>query len=183
LSQALQALYEGDVERARQLLPPDERLTVFEAAAFGREARLRVLLTDAPDRVTALSDDGFTALHLAVFGGQEGAARTLIEHGADVDACATASFARVRPLGTAAFVGSLELARILLDAGADVDGRSAEGHTALHTAAQNGDARFVRELVARGADPTVRSDHGETPVDLATDPAVRKLLTETDLTR
>jgi uncharacterized protein len=177
VSEALNALYEGDAERARRLLPPDERLTVFEAAAFGRDARLRALLREEPGAATAMSDDGFTALHLAVFAAQESAARTLIEHGADVNACATAPFARVPPLATAAFVGSVELARVLLDAGADVDGRSADGHTALHTAAQNADVQLVRELVGRGADPTARSDGGERPVDLALDPAVRRLLT------
>jgi uncharacterized protein len=176
MSEALQALYEGDIERAGRLLPPDERLTVFEAAAFGRNARLRGLLKEAPGLATAMSDDGFTALHLAVFAGQETAARTLIDHGADVNACATAPFARVRPLGTAAFVGSIELARVLLDAGADVDGRSPDGHTALHTAAQNGDVELVRELVSRGADPTARSSNGERPADLASDPAVQELL-------
>jgi ankyrin repeat protein len=177
MSEALRALYEGDVERANRLLPPDERLTVFEAAAFGREARLVALLSDAPELATAMSDDGFTALHLAVFAGQEAAARTLIRHGADVNACATAPFARVRPLGTAAFVGSTELTRVLLDAGADVDGRSPDGHTALHTAAQNGDLQLVRELVSRGADPAARSSSGERPIDLARDPAVQRLLT------
>lgn len=178
MSEALQALYEGDPERARRLLPPDERLTVFEAAAFGCEERLRALLTGEPGRATALSDDGFTALHLAVFAGQEAAARTLIAHGADVNACATAPFARVRPLGTAAFARSLALARILLDAGADVDGRSADGHTALHTAAQNGDLELARELLSRGADPQARSKGGEAPADLATTPAVRALLSD-----
>jgi ankyrin repeat protein len=177
MSEALNALYEGDAERARRLLPPDDRVTVFEAAAFGRDARLGALLAEVPGAATAMSDDGFTALHLAVFAGQERAARTLIEHGADVNACATAAFARVRPLGTAAFAGSLELARILLDAGADVDGRSADGHTALHTAARNGDVRLVRELLSRGADPTARSDRGESPIDLATDRGVLGLLT------
>jgi ankyrin repeat protein len=177
MSDALNALYEGDNERARRLLPSDDRLTVCEAAAFGRDARLRALLSEQPGAATAMSDDGFTALHLAVFAGRESAARMLIEHGADVNACATAPFARVRPLATAAFVGSVELTRVLLDAGADVDGRSADGHTALHTAAQNGDAQLVRELLSRGADPTARSDGGETPVDLALDAEVRGLLT------
>lgn len=153
LSEALKALYEGYPDRARRLLPPDERMSIFEAAAFGRGERLRALLADAPDQASALSDDGFTALQLAVFAREEAAARVLIEHGADVEACATAPFARVRPLGTAAFVRSPVMTRILLDAGADVDGRSADGDTALHTAVQNGDSALVRELVSRGADP------------------------------
>jgi uncharacterized protein len=177
MSEALQALYEGDPERARRLLPPDHLLTIFEAAAFGRVERIRALAEGDPERASALSDDGFTALHLAVFAGQETAARVLIEHGADLELCATAPFARVRPLGTAAFTGSVSLARILLDAGADVNGRSADGHTALHTAARNGDSALVRELISRGADPAARSEGGETPVDLATAPEVHALLT------
>ena len=36
MSEALQALYQGDEQKARELLGPDDELTVFEAAAFGR---------------------------------------------------------------------------------------------------------------------------------------------------
>jgi uncharacterized protein len=79
MSEALQALYEGDVERAQQLLPPAGELTVFEAAAFGRGDRLRELVAADPFCVAALSEDGFTALHLAIFGGHEEAARVLLE--------------------------------------------------------------------------------------------------------
>ena len=70
MSAALQALYEGDEERARRLLPPDGELSVFEAAAFGRDERLAEIVRDDPARARAFSDDGFTALHLAVFGRQ-----------------------------------------------------------------------------------------------------------------
>jgi uncharacterized protein len=151
VSEALQALYEGDEARARALLPPDDELSVFEAAAFGRADRLRTLLTEDPSQALAFSDDGFTALHLAVFGEQEEAARILVEHGADVDIRSIAAFARVPPLGTAAFVRSLALARLLLDAGADVNATSAEGFTALDTALENGDEELARLLRERGA--------------------------------
>ena len=40
MSEALQALFEGDAARAWELLPPDGELTIFEAAAFGRIDRL-----------------------------------------------------------------------------------------------------------------------------------------------
>ena len=151
-SEALEALYAGDAEKARELLPPDDRLTVFEAAAFGRVEALQRMLDDDPGQAAALSDDGFTALHLAVFGEQEEAARALIEHGADVDALATSSIARVRPLGTAAFVRSAPLARLLLDAGADVNGQSEGGFTALDSAKQSGDEELIRLLLERGAE-------------------------------
>jgi ankyrin repeat protein len=141
VSDALAALYAGDADRARELLPPDGELSVFEAAAFGRVERLCSILDERPDDVRAFSDDGFTALHLAVFGQQEEAARALIERGADVDAVSRATFAQVTPLGTAAFVRSVPLARLLLDAGADPDANDAG---ARRTAEANGDEELIR---------------------------------------
>ena len=176
MSAALEALYAGDRERALRLLPPDGELSVFEAAAFGREARLEGLLAADPSLATAFSDDGFTALHLAVFGEQEGAARVLLAHGADVDAVATSEIARVTPLGTAAFVRSVPLARRLLDAGADVNRAGGDGFTALHSAAQSGDEPLVRLLLERGADPSLAAADGRRPADLVRDDGLRKML-------
>jgi uncharacterized protein len=143
VSEALQALYAGDEPRARSILHPDHELSVFEAAAFGRIARLEWLLDSDPGQAQKVSEDGFTALHLAVFGLQEEAVRVLIERGADLNRVSEAAFAQVTPLGTAAFVRSLSLARILLEAGADP---SAGGETPISTAAANGDEELV-ELI------------------------------------
>ena len=178
MSEALQALYAGDREAAEQLLPPDDELTVFEAAAFGRVARLRSLLAADPEQAAAFSDDGFTALHLACFAEQEDAARLLIRHGAGVNVLSTGSIARVPPLGTAAFVRSVPLARLLLDSCADVNGQGEGGYTALHAAAQNGDEAFARLLLERGADPGLASAGGQRPVDLAQAEALRTILSQ-----
>jgi ankyrin repeat protein len=137
----MQALYAGEAERARTLLAPDDALEVFDAAAFGRAERLRSLLRDDPGAARAVSRDGFTALHLAVFGGQEEAARILIGHGADLNTVSSGSIAQVTPLGTAAFVRSVPLARLLLEAGAD----PAIG-TPLATAEANGDEELAALL-------------------------------------
>ena len=176
MSEAMQALYAGDVDRARALLPADDELTVFEAAAFGRAERLRRILAADPSRAHAFGDDGFSALHLAVFAGQEETARLLLEAGADVNARSTGKIAEVPPLGTAAFVGSTAMARLLLDAGADPNGRGGGGFTALHTAAANGDEALARLLVERGADATLANDEGTRPADLAESPTLRALL-------
>lgn len=154
MSEAMQALYSGDVERAAGLLAPDDELAVFEAAAFGRMERLRAILQADASQARAFSDDGFTALHLAVFGGQEEAARILIERGAGLDTRSTSAFARVTPLGTAAFVGSVPLARLLLDAGADVDGREEGGPTPIGAAVANGNDELIDLLLERGAEPS-----------------------------
>jgi ankyrin repeat protein len=165
-SEALQALYAGDEEEARRRLRPDEELSIFEAAAFGRLDRVRALLDADPSQAGAFSDDGFTALHLAIFGRQEEAARLLLELGADPNVLSTSDFAKVPPLGTAAFVGSVPLARLLLDSGADVNGRGEGGFTALHAAAQNGDSELESFLLERGADPAATADDGRRPDDL-----------------
>jgi hypothetical protein len=142
MSEAMQALYEGDAERAKGLLAPDDELDVFHAAAFGRIARLRELL----DRVNDVSEDGFTPLHLAVYAEQAEAARVLIGAGADVNAVSRGSIAQVAPLGTAAFVRSLSMAQLLIEAGADPNGG------ALGTARANGDEQLEQLLLAHGAD-------------------------------
>ena len=165
MSDALRALYEGDEDKARQLLPPDGELSVFEAAAFGRDDRLAEMLRDDPAQARSFSDDGFTALHLAVFGRQEEAARLLLEAGADPNALSTSPLARVPPLGTAAFVQSVPTARLLLDHGADPDRPGEGGFTALHAAAQNGDEELARLLLERGADRSLAADDGRRPAD------------------
>jgi ankyrin repeat protein len=177
MSDALQALFSGNIDQARELLPPEGQLSVFEAAAFGAIERLRTILEADPNEVTGLSDDGFTALHLAVFAEQEDAARLLLECGADVNALSGGAIARVPPLGTAAFVRSAELARLLLDAGANVNGQGEGGFTALHAAAQNGDEDLVQLLLERGADPSLPNRQGKCPGDLAANDRLRRLLT------
>ena len=164
----MQALYEGDVERATSLLAPDTELRAPEAAAFGRLERLQQLLGEDPANANAWADDGFSALALAIFGGQEEAARLLIERGADLEAASRHETIRgIRPIHTAAFVRSAPLARLLLDAGADVNGRGEGGFTALHTAAQNGDVELARLLLERGADPSLATGDGRRPADMA----------------
>jgi ankyrin repeat protein len=176
MSEALQALYRGDEARGRELLGEDATLSVFEAAAFGRTGRLQAILAADPAQASARSEDGFSPLHLAVFGGQADAARVLLASGADVNQLSTGDIAQVTPLGTAAFARSLPLAILLLDAGAAIDRPGGGGFTPLHGAAQNGDLELARELVARGADRTVRASDGTTPADLATSDEMRRLV-------
>jgi ankyrin repeat protein len=175
-TEAMQALYRGDLEEAQRLLPPDEELSASEAAAFGRLERLRALLDEDPNRANEWSDDGFGALALAIFGGQEDCARLLIERGADLEAPSRHETIRgIRPLQTAAFVRSAALTRLLLDAGADVNSRGEGGFTALHTAAQNGDVELARLLLERGADRALATSDGKRPADLATGEAAQLL--------
>jgi len=148
----LQALYEGARDRAEELLPPDEELTVFEAAAFGRVKALRAILERDPAQANAFSPDGFTPLHLACFAGGAAATALLVERGADVEAISTAAIAQVRPLGTAAFSGDAESARVLLEAGANPNGEGSSGSTPMQTAVANNNQELIDLLSAFGAD-------------------------------
>lgn len=152
LSPAMRALYEGNRERGEQLLPPDDELTVFEAAAFGRLEALGAILDADPSQANALSPDGFTPLHLACFAGGPAITQLLVERGADLERISEAEIAQVRPLGTAAFSRDRASAKIVLDAGADPDGVGAGGSTPIQTAQANGDDEMIRLLKSYGAD-------------------------------
>jgi ankyrin repeat protein len=155
LSPLMRATYRGNREIAALLRPLDawDRLVTGEADGL-----------PAPD---ARSPDGFTPLHLAVFGRNPAAAKALIEAGADLDAISSATFAQVTPLGTAAAFGVDDLARLLLHAGADPNATGDHGSTPLHAAATNGNRELVELLLAHGASSAVRNRHGRTPAEIA----------------
>lgn len=137
LTVLMRAAYRGGdvfaaVRDANPPLEPFDRIMVGESDGL-----------PAPD---ARTPDGFTALHLAAFAHNPAAAERLLEAGADPNAIATASFARVTPLGTCAFANAVDVARVLLLHGADPsiaeDGRS----TPLAVAEANGFTELVSLL-------------------------------------
>src|SRR5438105_2230007 len=90
----MRAAYRGGevfaaVREANPPLEPFDRIVVGESDGL-----------PAPE---ARTPDGFTPLHIAAFSHNLAAARKLLEAGADPNVIATASFARVTPLGTCAF--------------------------------------------------------------------------------
>src|SRR3954452_16429584 len=110
LSAVMRAAYRGgDVfDAVREADPP---LGPFDRIVVGRSDDL-----PGPDDWTP---DGFTGLHMAAFVDNVAAAEKLLEGGADPNVVATASFARVTPLGTCSFAGALGVAKVLLAHGAD----------------------------------------------------------------
>ena len=145
-----EALYSGDRAGAEAAADGVE-LDVFDAAALGRVERLQELLDADPGLVGSLSDDGFTPLHLACFAGGSDTVRLLVQRGAPLERLAEASFARVRPLGTAVFAGNVPAAQILLEAGADPNGVDSGEHRPLQTAEANGNEELARLLREHGA--------------------------------
>jgi uncharacterized protein YndB with AHSA1/START domain len=145
-----EALYRGD-RKAAESAADGAELDVFDAAALGRVDRLRELLDAEPDLVHELSDDGFTPLHLAAFAAPVEALRLLVARGAPLEKLSEASFARVRPLGTAVFAGRRDAVELLLEAGADPNGAGEGGFVPLQTAVANGNEELAEILRERGA--------------------------------
>jgi len=151
------------VAALRAAAPP---LDVFEATTFGQDERLVRILAADPGAATAISADGFTALHFAAFFGGPAVARVLLDAGADPDAVSRNAMA-VRPLHSAVAGGQPEVALALIAAGADPAARQRHGWTPLHGAADNGLPDVVEALLAAGADPGATNDDGTTARSLA----------------
>lgn len=115
----LYALYNGKGDLVELLLDANPALDAFAAAAVGRTRGLEELLDAEPGLARAWSPDGFTALHLAAFFGQEDAARLLLERGADVHVVSRHETIKVPPLQSAAAGGHRDLVELLLEHGAD----------------------------------------------------------------
>ena len=150
------------IERDRSALEgrDDNGLTPLMHAAYrGRGAVFHTIAAHTPDdpwdrlllgesdglpAPDAWSPDGFTPLHIAAFAQNAGGAQALLDSGADPNVFATASFARVTPLGTCAFAGATDVARTLIRSGANAALTEVEGGSPLEVVFQNG----YRDLVA-----------------------------------
>ena len=175
LSPVLYALYNGKTDLVEPLLDANPPLDAFDSAAVGRTRGLEELLDAEPELARAWSQDGFTALHLASFFGQEEAAKILLERGAEVNLVARHETIHVTPLHSAAAGSHAAIVKLLLEHGADPNAAQDGGFTPLHSAAQNDDRESVEALLEAGADPTLANDEGRSPADLAGD-ATRDLV-------
>jgi ankyrin repeat protein len=167
VSLILFASYHRQADIVQLLRGVVERLDIFEALALdGTSARVAELLDASPALAGSYSGDGFTPLHLAAYFGNAGAARLLLDRGADPDAGSRNAMA-LRPIHSAAVSRSLEIVKMLVDRGAQVNARQHGGWTPLHAAAFIGDLAMVEYLVTHGADIALASDDGKTALEMA----------------
>ena len=157
MSDLLQALYVGDRARVDELLAADPNLDVFEAAAFGRNDRLRELLDEDPSHANAFGDAGFHPLGLACFFGHLEAARLLLDRGANINTLSTNEHVQTAAIhASAAAAGDeatrYELVKLALEHGADPNLPQGGGFRLIDAARQNGDSRVEQLLLEHGAE-------------------------------
>uniref|UniRef100_A0A3Q2PDV5 Ankyrin repeat and SOCS box containing 2 n=1 Tax=Fundulus heteroclitus TaxID=8078 RepID=A0A3Q2PDV5_FUNHE len=197
-----QAIREGNASKVRALavcpgtnlmLPSKPGwLAVHQAAWFGQDSCLRMLLAAQPGMVNKRTSRGETPLLVAVSRAQLGCVQVLLENGADPElpnydketplykACERSNAAIVAtllnrgvavnthcimgwtPLQECVVQSNMEICEMLLKAGAKLNLRNMYGITPLFTAAQNGQLAALRFLIKHGADVNTQADDGAT---------------------
>jgi uncharacterized protein len=164
-SPILAALYQGNRADAERLAT-GATLTIFEAAALGRDDAIRGLLDADASLANAWAPDGHTPLGLAAFFAGGSTVRLLLERRAEVAAAARNEM-KVQPLHAAIASRNADAVKLLLERGANVNARQQVGYTPLMGAASAGREDFVDQLLANGADRLLVSDDGKTAASLA----------------
>ncbi len=141
-------------------------ITIFEAAAAGKFDVIAHLIYLNPDLVTAFSEDGFTALGLASYFGNEDITRYLLLKGADPNLSSQNGY-HVYPIHSAVASNYNMIAKMLLEAGANVNVAQMSGITPLHSAAQNGNIELLVLLLEAGASVQAKTESGKKPSDMA----------------
>jgi uncharacterized protein len=181
-SAILTALYNQKRDEAERLAHASAELTVWEAAALGRNDTLRALLARNPAAAQSCAPDGFFPLSLAAFFGPPETVQLLLDGGADV-AAASQNTMRVQALHAAVGQRRADSVALLLDRGADPNARQQVGYTALMAAAGAGREDIVSLLLARGADPSLVSEDGRTAASLAREHGHGELAERLDVMR
>jgi ankyrin repeat protein len=166
MKELFEAVRAGDLPRVQALVDANPSLAIFAAAILGQADRIKELLAANRALVSAVSEDGWTPLHLAAFFGKEDAARALLNGGADVKARSTNTMENTA-LHAAVAGKHAALVKLLIDRGASANARQNGGFTPMHSAANNGDVETARVLIDAGADVSARADNQQRPIDLA----------------
>ena len=123
---------------------PDGFTPLGLAAFFGHAETVEALLAAGADaNITSRESMKMPPLGSAMAVQRNDIARTLIEHGANVNGKAVND---LTALHTAAARGNLEAAKLLLDHGADINATSTDGKTAMSYAEDHNHADMVEFL-------------------------------------
>lgn len=144
---------------------------IHDAAGEGDLVKIKALISENPDLVSAVNERGSTPLHSASFGGHLEVVRFLLQKGAEIDAVNGGGFT---PLHLATFAGHREVVEFLLDQGANINALNEKmGATVLDLAftrdLQGGTLEIAPFLIEKGAefDVNKKNRFGYTTLDMA----------------
>jgi len=139
------------------------------------EAVLRFIARGA--QVNCATGFGWTPLHYAVFSGNIGVCRALLENGADIEGKCEDGWTA---LNMAVYHnGDREMVLLLLESGANPAAVNKQGMQPLHYMARDGNAELAALLLEFGAPVDCCNENGKTPGDLCKDDGIRALLGKT----
>jgi ankyrin repeat protein len=170
-NEAGETIYEFSVFRGRtkcaEALKKRGGLSLHDAALAGDLGRLESLLNEGPWAIDMLSPDGWTALHLAAFVGNDAIIVRLLERGADARVMSRAFEQNMAMHAACAGrrIGKAAFAKLVAATGADT--LQKQGYTALMIAAGNGFTDAVDVLLEAGADVSLKTPEGKTAADFA----------------
>lgn len=129
-------------------------------SVFTRNIELVKMVCEKRGDVDETDDNGYSALHAAMYEGDVNLVTCLLELGADLKKSLNRSFAlhyAVRNVfKKGCSNGYYEVLEYLLKNGADIDQQDENGKTLLHEAANAGNRRLVKLLLDNGADVGIK---------------------------
>ena len=138
--------------------------TCFIKSVQEKDGMVEQWLKYGADRET-FSNNGFTALILAVNSKDIKMVNLLLQKGANVNACNPKN--GCSPLMYAARMGEKKILQSLLEFGADPNCRNRHGATAIMEAVNTDDAEIIELLIKYGAEINMRRRDGMTAIMLA----------------
>jgi uncharacterized protein len=163
----------------------------LQAVQEGNDTEVHAMLAQQPDLINTKTEDGLSAVLLAVYLGHVQLGRLLAERRSDLtlfEASATGDLERVQallktspalanayapdgfqPLGLAAFFNFPAVAHYLVEHGADVNSpaRNLQNVAPLHSAAASQAIEIVRLLLEHGANPNAQQAKRFVPLHAA----------------
>lgn len=136
------------------------------ASALGKEPTVHYLLDDGriDVKLGASYPDGWTALHMAAWGGHDRIIKKLLTKFADIN---SANDDGKTALHCACQYGRLEAVKTLIDKKADVNRKNKLEETPLHYACDNGHLEVAITLIKKGANVQSKSERGYTSLHYA----------------
>ncbi|XP_042359543.1 ankyrin repeat and SOCS box protein 2-like isoform X2 [Plectropomus leopardus] len=165
------AIRVGDASRVRALamrpgmnlmLPSKPGwLAIHQAAWYGQDTCLRVLLSGQPGMINKRADRGESALLVAISKDQLRCVEVLLENGADPD---IPNYDKETPLYKACEKSNAAIVAALLNRGAAVNTHCIQGWTALQEAACRNNVEICEMLLKAGAKHELTNMYGISPL-------------------